>query len=222
VGVLEFVGTVGLPREFKNTYEFSLFSQLRLRRPGADPPPGGAAHPAHLRRPPSSANIGTTIAAACFDRSIIDPRREGGLRHSAQNGEPAANFPATRPILSKIRSVTADNLNAQWVIPEPPQANALPVFRSRTRSHMHFHRTPGRLALLACGLFCLPAIGCQLQSHLGGQTLPSAYYLRDDIQYFPAGPEFPLWNQVQALEQHRLEQQAIREGLAEPPPPPFP
>lgn len=30
-----------------------------------------------------------------------------------------------------------------------------------------------------------------------GQTLPSAYYLRDDVQYFPAGPEFERANRVQ-------------------------
>ena len=29
--------------------------------------------------------------------------------------------------------------------------------------------------------------GCQ--STVGGQTLPSAFYLDDDVQYFPAGPE---------------------------------
>ena len=29
-------------------------------------------------------------------------------------------------------------------------------------------------------------VGCQVD--VSGQTLPSAYYLQDDIQYFPAGP----------------------------------
>ncbi len=44
------------------------------------------------------------------------------------------------------------------------------------------------LLLLAAGGLSLT--GCQVD--VGGQTLPSAYYLQDDIQYFPAGPEFKL------------------------------
>ena len=39
--------------------------------------------------------------------------------------------------------------------------------------------------------------GCQVD--IGGQTLPSAYYLQDDIQYFPAGPEFKLSKEAAAL-----------------------
>jgi hypothetical protein len=36
-----------------------------------------------------------------------------------------------------------------------------------------------------------------------------------DVQYFPAGDEFLLPNQVRALEQYKLEQEAIRESLDE-------
>jgi hypothetical protein len=64
--------------------------------------------------------------------------------------------------------------------------------------------------LMATGLLPLAATGCQ--STVGGQTLPSAYYLEDDVQYFPAGPEFILSNQVQALEQYKAEQDSIRQG----------
>ena len=74
-----------------------------------------------------------------------------------------------------------------------------------------------KLALLASAAFSVAASGCSLQTQVGGQTLPSAYYLTDDIQYFPAGPEFLLPNQVQALEQYRLEQLAVEEGLVAPP-----
>ena len=42
----------------------------------------------------------------------------------------------------------------------------------------------GLLAVAAIGGLSLT--GCQVD--VGGQTLPSAYYLQDDIQYFPAGP----------------------------------
>ena len=56
---------------------------------------------------------------------------------------------------------------------------------------------------------CLMLTGCQ--STVGGQTLPSAYYLKDDVQYFPAGPEFKLSNTVQAMEQYKLEQAGFNE-----------
>ena len=72
---------------------------------------------------------------------------------------------------------------------------------------------PG-LWMLAAVLLPLAAAGCQ--STVGGQTLPSAWYLDDDVQYFPAGPEFKLSRTVQALEEYRIEQQAIDEGLIAP------
>ena len=74
----------------------------------------------------------------------------------------------------------------------------------------------GRLAVLSCGALPLLAVGCQ--SSVGGQTLPSAYYLRDDVQYFPAGPEYLLSNQKRVLEEYRLEQEAINQGLQGPSP----
>ena len=56
----------------------------------------------------------------------------------------------------------------------------------------------GRFLLGAC-VACagLAVTGCQVD--IGGQTLPSAYYLQDDIQYFPAGPEFKLSKEAAAL-----------------------
>ncbi len=74
----------------------------------------------------------------------------------------------------------------------------------------------GRLVVLSCGAFPLLGIGCQ--GSVGGQTLPSAYYLRDDVQYFPAGPEFLLPNQERVLEEYRLEQAAIKQGMQPTPP----
>lgn len=55
----------------------------------------------------------------------------------------------------------------------------------------------------------LPAMTTGCQSTVAGQTLPSAYYLRDDVQFFPAGPEFKLSNQVQAIEEFQLEQDTL-------------
>ena len=55
--------------------------------------------------------------------------------------------------------------------------------------------------LLAGGL--APSVGCQVS--VAGQTLPSPYYLTDDVQYFPAGPENKLANETAALKKARAE-----------------
>ena len=34
---------------------------------------------------------------------------------------------------------------------------------------------------------------------VGGQTLPSPYYIYDDVQYFPPGPEFKLSREAAAM-----------------------
>ena len=66
--------------------------------------------------------------------------------------------------------------------------------------------------LLGCALAAVSVTaGCQ--STIGGQTLPSAYYLNDDVQYHPAGPEFLLPNQERELERYRVEQEALANGL---------
>ena len=58
-------------------------------------------------------------------------------------------------------------------------------------------------ALLSGGAAAgLGLTGCQ--ASMAGQTLPSPYYLRDDVQFFPAGPEFQFPNQVQAIEEYQL------------------
>ena len=63
------------------------------------------------------------------------------------------------------------------------------------------------LALLAATVCTIGLSGCQTWT--GGQTLPSAYYLRDDIQFFPAGPEFQLTNQVQQIEEYNARRAGI-------------
>lgn len=50
---------------------------------------------------------------------------------------------------------------------------------------------------LAVVVAAISATGCQ--SSINGQTLPSPYYLSDDVQYFPAGPEFKLSREAAAL-----------------------
>lgn len=59
-------------------------------------------------------------------------------------------------------------------------------------------RFTGRGAIFKLGLLAaLGLTGCQVD--VGGQTLPSAYYLSDDVQYFPAGNEFVLANEAAAM-----------------------
>ena len=61
-------------------------------------------------------------------------------------------------------------------------------------------------SLLAFGLLalgCLGTTGCQVD--VAGMTLPSPYYLSDDLQYFPAGPEFKLSNEAAAMKAYKAE-----------------
>jgi len=57
--------------------------------------------------------------------------------------------------------------------------------------------------LLAVAVGATGLTGCQVD--VGGQTLPSAYYLQDDIQYFPAGPEFKLSKEAAAQKAYKKE-----------------
>jgi hypothetical protein len=64
-----------------------------------------------------------------------------------------------------------------------------------------------RWPALVLGLGLLAATtasGCQVD--VGGQTLPSPYYLKDDIQYFPPGYEFKLYREAQAMKAYNAEQ----------------
>lgn len=62
------------------------------------------------------------------------------------------------------------------------------------------HETGRRLPGVASGLLLLAALaggGCQVQ--VGGQTLPSANWQTDDVQYFAPGHEFKLQKEADAL-----------------------
>jgi hypothetical protein len=56
------------------------------------------------------------------------------------------------------------------------------------------------------GLAALSATGCQVQ--VGGQTLPSPYYLNDDVQYFAPGPEFKLSKEAAAMKAYEADADA--------------
>ncbi len=69
-------------------------------------------------------------------------------------------------------------------------------------------RVPLLLGLALVGVAGLT--GCQVD--VGGQTLPSPYYMFDDVQYFPPGPEF----------KHAREAAAMKARIEQPLPPPPP
>lgn len=69
-------------------------------------------------------------------------------------------------------------------------------------------RGPWSALLLGLGLLSILGLtGCQVD--VGGQTLPSPYYLQDDVQYFPTGPQFKLSNEAAAM-RARAEEEALQ------------
>ncbi len=50
----------------------------------------------------------------------------------------------------------------------------------------------------------LAATGCQMD--IAGQTLPSPYYLSDDVQYYAPGPEFKLAREAATLKEQSANQ----------------
>jgi len=62
-----------------------------------------------------------------------------------------------------------------------------------------------RLLCAGSVLLSLGTTGCQMD--IGGQTLPSPYYITDDIQYFPPGPEFKLTNEATAMKEYKAERE---------------
>jgi hypothetical protein len=69
---------------------------------------------------------------------------------------------------------------------------------------------PYRLASLAGAAMMVAALastGCQ--SSYNGQTLPSPYYMDDDIQYYAPGPSMKLARTAAALKAAREEEAEI-------------
>lgn len=67
------------------------------------------------------------------------------------------------------------------------------------------------VSLGAC--LALPALlstGCQ--SDYAGQTLPSAWYLTDDVQYYAPGPGFKLAREAAAMEEQKAAQISEPQG----------
>ncbi|GEM_PF-1555519 len=84
--------------------------------------------------------------------------------------------------------------------------------RTKVRSVKTIPARPGILLTLVATLASSALLtGCQ--TTVGGQTLPSPDYLSDDVQYFPAGPEFKLTNQVQAAQKQAAEKKKMQESF---------
>ncbi|MEX2285584.1 MAG: hypothetical protein WD648_00765 [Planctomycetaceae bacterium] len=67
-----------------------------------------------------------------------------------------------------------------------------------------------KFAVLAGALLALTmSTGCELQTNIAGQTLPSPFYLRDDVQFFPAGPEERLPIMKAEIARYKAEQAAL-------------
>ncbi len=69
------------------------------------------------------------------------------------------------------------------------------------------------LAGILCAFCLLGAIsstGCQVS--VGGQTLPSPYYLSDDVQYYAPSSEFKLSREAAAMKAYKAEQELQRAG----------
>jgi hypothetical protein len=61
-------------------------------------------------------------------------------------------------------------------------------------------------SLCACSITAtLGVTGCQVS--VGGQTLPSPYYLADDVQYFAPGTEFKLSAEAAAQKAYQADQE---------------
>ena len=59
------------------------------------------------------------------------------------------------------------------------------------------------LAAAGISIAAISSTGCQVD--VGGQTLPSAWYLTDDIQYFAPGPEFKLAKEAARMQEYAAE-----------------
>ena len=92
-----------------------------------------------------------------------------------------------------------------WPRPISPETETM-------HTHKPMHQRLWRLAAVAV----LPAValltGCQVE--MAGQTLPSPYYLTDDVQYYAPGPEFKLAREAAAMQEQAeaIESEIQAEG----------
>lgn len=76
----------------------------------------------------------------------------------------------------------------------------MPRANSTDRSGLY-----GFVLLIASVTFA--CTGCQYD--VAGQTLPSPYYIYDDVQYFPSGPKFKLTNEAESMESYSEDEGSV-------------
>jgi len=76
-----------------------------------------------------------------------------------------------------------------------------------------------KAVLLLCLGTVIPALDltAAAEPNIKQQSFQSAFYPRDDVQYFPAGPVFKLAKQVDAIEEYVLGQQDRSDGDSDSP-----
>ena len=77
---------------------------------------------------------------------------------------------------------------------------------------MSHHWAARNCGITSLCLLTLLAVGCRTEIK---SPTPSPYYLLDGHEYCPSGPEFKLSNQVQALEEYKLERAKLRASADE-------
>ena len=86
------------------------------------------------------------------------------------------------------------------IMPVMPSAGSLQDMKPESTSRW------ARLCLCGIGLaVALSATGCQVS--VGGQTLPSPWYLTDDVQYYAPATEFKLSREAAAMKAYKAEQE---------------
>jgi hypothetical protein len=75
----------------------------------------------------------------------------------------------------------------------------------KTNSPVWMRNSLGGIGL---ALVALSSTGCQ--GVYNGQTLPSPWYIHDDIQYFPPGPEFKLSREAAAMKAYKADLDATQ------------
>jgi len=75
-------------------------------------------------------------------------------------------------------------------------------------------RWVGWAAACMLPVLLLASTGCQVE--VAGQTLPSPYYLRDDVQYYAPGPAFKLAREAAAMKEQSEAQTALPPPAAMP------
>jgi hypothetical protein len=66
-----------------------------------------------------------------------------------------------------------------------------------------------RMLTLVAGTVMVTAASTGCQVSVNGQTLPSGYYLEDDVQYFPGKGDFKLAEEAAKLREERAEEKRL-------------